>query len=101
LNCLELHKYTLQEKNIAARGEGPGFDGEMNNFQAPQLSSLAKLVGILLFGYRCLPLMDAVIRIWMTSSSCDTPHILFFSSFLSMHYISPSQPTISPLFTPA
>jgi hypothetical protein len=42
-NCRALHNYTLQEKKKAARGEGPGFDGELNNFQAPQLSSLAKL----------------------------------------------------------
>ena len=47
-NCRALHKYTLQEKKKAARGEGPGFDGELNNFQAPQLSSLSKLVSILL-----------------------------------------------------
>jgi hypothetical protein len=62
-NCLALHQFTLQEKKKEARGEGPGFDGEFNNFQAPQLSSLAKLVSILLFGYRFLPLMDAAIRI--------------------------------------
>jgi hypothetical protein len=61
-NCLALHKYTLEEKKKAARGEGPGFEGEINNFQAPQLSSLAKLVGNLLFAYCCLPLMDAVIQ---------------------------------------
>lgn len=42
-NCRALHNYTLQEKKRAARGEGPGFDGELNNFQEPQLSSLAKL----------------------------------------------------------
>ena len=48
-NCRALHEYTLQEKIKAARGEGPGFDGELNNFQAPQLGSLAKLVRILLF----------------------------------------------------
>jgi len=42
-NCRALHEYTLGEKKKAARGEGPGFDGELNNFQAPQLSSLAKL----------------------------------------------------------
>jgi hypothetical protein len=47
-NCRALHKYTLEEKKKAAHGEGPGFDGEVNNFQAPQLSSLAKLVSILL-----------------------------------------------------
>ncbi|KAI9511062.1 caspase domain-containing protein [Russula earlei] len=42
-NCRALHEYTLREKKKAARGEGPGFDGELNNFQAPQLSSLTKL----------------------------------------------------------
>jgi len=42
-NCRALHDYTRYEKKKAARGEGPGFDGELNNFQAPQLSSLAKL----------------------------------------------------------
>jgi hypothetical protein len=63
-NCLALHQFTLEEKKKAARGEGPGFDGELNNFQSPQLSSLAKLVSIpFLFGYCCcLPLMGAVIR---------------------------------------
>ena len=58
-NIRALHNYTLQEKKKAARGEGPGFDGELNNFQAPQLSSLAKLVSILLFGY-CKPLMTVI-----------------------------------------
>ncbi|KAH9979130.1 caspase domain-containing protein [Russula compacta] len=42
-NCRALHQYTLDEKKKAERGEGPGFDGEFNNFQEPQLSSLAKL----------------------------------------------------------
>ena len=50
VNCRALHNYTLQERKKAARGEGPGFDGELNNFQTPQLSSLARLVSILLFG---------------------------------------------------
>ena len=49
------HNYTLQEKKKAALREGPGFDGELNDFQAPQLSSLAKLVSIsFLFGYCCV-----------------------------------------------
>ena len=62
-NCRALHNYTLQEKKKAARGEGPGFDGELNNFQAPQLSSLAKLVSVLLFGCRkSLMTRNAVIR---------------------------------------
>ena len=46
-NCRELHKYTLVEKKKAAQGEGSGFDGELNNFQSPQLSSLSKLVSVL------------------------------------------------------
>lgn len=45
-NCRALHKYTLAEKKEAAHGEGPGFDGELNNFQVPQLSSLSKLVSV-------------------------------------------------------
>ena len=45
-NCLMLHDYTRAEKKKAAQGEGPGFDGELNDFQAPQLSSLARLVRI-------------------------------------------------------
>jgi hypothetical protein len=53
-NCRALHEYTLQERKRAARGEGPGFDGELNNFQTPQLSGLARLVSILLFCYGCL-----------------------------------------------
>ena len=61
-NCRALHDYTLLEKKKAARGLGPGFDGELNNFQAPQLSSLAKLVSTLLSG-DCNPLTDAWIRI--------------------------------------
>jgi hypothetical protein len=32
-NCRALHEYTLSEKKKAARGKGPGFDGELNNFQ--------------------------------------------------------------------
>jgi hypothetical protein len=49
-NARALHEYTLEEKGKAARGEGPGFDGELSNFRPPQLSSLSKLVSILLFG---------------------------------------------------
>src|SRR5258707_1760687 len=46
-NCRALHNYTLQEKKKAARGEGPGFDVDLNNFQAPQRSSFAELVRML------------------------------------------------------
>jgi len=42
-NALELHKYTRYQKMMAAHGEGEGFDGELDNFQQPVLSSLAKL----------------------------------------------------------
>jgi hypothetical protein len=44
-----LHEYTRTQKKKAAQGEGSGFDGELNDFQAPQLSSLAKLVRILFY----------------------------------------------------
>ncbi|KAF8267126.1 caspase domain-containing protein [Lactarius quietus] len=42
-NALELHKYTRYQKVKASHGEGEGFDGELDNFQEPVLSSLAKL----------------------------------------------------------
>jgi hypothetical protein len=42
-NALELHKYTRSQKIKASHGEGEGFDGELDNFQEPLLSSLAKL----------------------------------------------------------
>ncbi|KAH9059168.1 caspase domain-containing protein [Lactarius vividus] len=42
-NALELHAYTREQKKREARGEGNGFDGELDNFQEPKLSSLAKL----------------------------------------------------------
>lgn len=91
-NCRALHNYTLQEKKKAARGEGPGFDGELNNFQAPQLSSLAKLVSILVF-VCCYPLQalmarNAAIRTWMTPFGCDTPrlHFQFSVSYLCIIY---------------
>ncbi|KAF8258294.1 hypothetical protein EI94DRAFT_1148415 [Lactarius quietus] len=40
-NARELHAYTRQQKR-----EGNGFDGELDNFQEPMLSSLSKLVGL-------------------------------------------------------
>jgi len=46
-----LHNYTRAQKKKAAQGEGAGFDGELNNFQSPQLSSLSKLVSALLYFY--------------------------------------------------
>ncbi|KAH8994283.1 caspase domain-containing protein [Lactarius akahatsu] len=42
-NARELHAYTREQKKREARGEGNGFDGELDNFQEPKLSSLAKL----------------------------------------------------------
>lgn len=42
-NACELHTYTRKEKKKAARGEGSGFDGELDNFQEPKLSSLGRL----------------------------------------------------------
>jgi hypothetical protein len=57
-----LHNYTLHWQEKKKHGVELGFDGELNNFQAPQLSSLAKLVSILLSGH-CNRLMDAWIRI--------------------------------------
>jgi len=62
-NCHELHKYILVEKKKAAQGEGPGFDGELNNFSSPQLSSLSKLVSdMFYFNAVGLLLMRPVIR---------------------------------------
>ncbi|KAH9038763.1 hypothetical protein EDB85DRAFT_1932036 [Lactarius pseudohatsudake] len=42
-NARELHAYTREQKKKAALGNGTDFDGELVNFQAPLLSSLAKL----------------------------------------------------------
>ncbi|KAI0246856.1 caspase domain-containing protein [Lactifluus subvellereus] len=42
-NALALHEYTRDQKKKAARGEGSGFDGELDNFQEPELSSLVRL----------------------------------------------------------
>jgi hypothetical protein len=46
-----LHDYILAQKKKAAQGERTGFDGELNDFQSPQLSSLSKLVNALLYFY--------------------------------------------------
>ena len=47
-NALALHEYTRHERKKAARkaaiGQGDGFDGELDNFQEPELSSLVRLV---------------------------------------------------------
>ncbi|KAN0136257.1 hypothetical protein V8E53_005862 [Lactarius tabidus] len=42
-NGLKLHKYTRFRKMKSKRGEGTSFDGELNDFQEPTLSSLVKL----------------------------------------------------------
>jgi hypothetical protein len=52
-----LHDYTLAQKKKAAQGEGADFDGDLNNFQSPQLSSLSKLVSALLYFYAVSPLL--------------------------------------------
>jgi hypothetical protein len=50
-NAMALHNYTRDQKKLAAHGEGNGFDGELDNFQEPELSSLVKLVR---FRHSCL-----------------------------------------------
>jgi len=43
-NALPLHAYTRDQRKKAARGQGDGFaDGELDNFQQPELSSLVRL----------------------------------------------------------
>ncbi|KAH9968497.1 caspase domain-containing protein [Lactifluus volemus] len=42
-NAMALHEYTHDQRKKAARGEGNGFDGDLDNFQEPELSSLVKL----------------------------------------------------------
>ncbi|KAH9977499.1 caspase domain-containing protein [Russula compacta] len=43
-NALALHAYTRDQRKKAAHGEGDGFlDGDLDNFQEPELSSLGKL----------------------------------------------------------
>jgi len=44
--CRALHDFTLSERKKG--GKGPRFDGELVNFQAPQLSSLTRLVSVFL-----------------------------------------------------
>jgi hypothetical protein len=43
-NALALHDYTRDQRKKARRGRGSGFDGELDNFQEPELSSLVRLV---------------------------------------------------------
>jgi hypothetical protein len=52
-----LHDYTRAQKKNAAQGEGTGFDGELNNFQSPQLSSLSKLASSLLYFHAVGPVL--------------------------------------------
>jgi hypothetical protein len=42
-NALALHHYTREEKKKAHNGQGDGFDGELDNFQEPELSSIVRL----------------------------------------------------------
>ncbi|KAH9953158.1 caspase domain-containing protein [Russula dissimulans] len=42
-NALALHEYTREERKKAHHGQGDGFDGELDNFQEPELSSLVRL----------------------------------------------------------
>jgi hypothetical protein len=46
-NALALHEYTHDQRKKAHNGQGDGFDGELDNFQEPELSSLVKLVSLL------------------------------------------------------
>jgi hypothetical protein len=43
-NALALHEYTLAQRKKAHHGQGDGFDGELDAFQEPQLSSFVRLV---------------------------------------------------------
>jgi hypothetical protein len=43
-NALALHEYTRHERKMAASGNGVRFDGELDTFQEPELSSLGRLV---------------------------------------------------------
>jgi len=42
-NALALHEYTHDQRKKAHNGQGSGFDGELDNFQEPELSSLVRL----------------------------------------------------------
>jgi len=42
-NALALHEYTREERKKAHHGRGDGFDGELDNFQEPELSSIVRL----------------------------------------------------------
>ena len=60
-NAMALHEYTHEQKKKAARGEGNGFDGDLDNFQEPDLSSLVKLVSLspYLFSFYTSMTLDA------------------------------------------
>jgi len=45
-NGRALHEYTRMERKKAHRGEGSEFDGELDDFTQPELSSLVRLVGL-------------------------------------------------------
>jgi hypothetical protein len=42
-NALALHEYTRHERKLEASGQAVHFDGELDNFQEPELSSLVRL----------------------------------------------------------
>ena len=85
-NCLMLHDYTRAQKKKAAQGEGTGFDGELNNFQSPQLSSLSKLVSALLDFYAVGLLLMRLCSEHGRHPALVT-HFLFDFSFLPSIYV--------------
>jgi len=42
-NALALHEYTRGQRKKAHHGQGDGFDGELDTFQEPNLSSFVRL----------------------------------------------------------
>ena len=85
-NALALHEYTRDQKKRAARGEGNGFDGDLDNFQEPELSSLVRLVRFVILA--CLTLADGVVhRIWMTPFNYEVPCLVHTPSDFLLAYI--------------
>ena len=71
-NALALHEYTRHERKRTHLGDANRFDGELDNFQQPELSSLVRLVcshhG---FGFCRLTDRRPVHRIWTISCTYD------------------------------
>jgi hypothetical protein len=71
-NALALHEYTRHERKRTHLGDANRFDGELDNFQQPELSSLVRLVcshhG---FGFRRFTDRRPVHRIWTISCTYD------------------------------